>query len=144
MTQSPFASPGTVNFLVFVPIFSIISIVYLEAVPRLAPRGKIPSSLFPPLPPRLTGTASHPFASLALELLNTLFYFAGFIAMAAFMARLEFCRGAICAAAKAATVAGAASFVLWAGTTGLMAKDVFKGGLRRMGSGRQDMAEGPA
>ena len=40
ITQSPFASPGTVNFLIFAPIFSIISIVYLEAVPRLAPRGK--------------------------------------------------------------------------------------------------------
>lgn len=61
--------------------------------------------------------------------------------MAAFMARLEFCRGAICAAAKAATVAGAASFALWTGTTVLMAKDVFKGGMRRTGSGRQAMTE---
>ena len=76
-----------------------------------------------------------------MEVLNTLFYFAGFIAMAAFMARLEFCRGAICAAAKAATVAAAASFAVWAGTTGLMAKDVFKGGMRRPGSGRQAMTE---
>lgn len=47
ISQSPFASPGTVNFLVFVPIFSIISIVYLEAVPRLAPRGKSPFHTLP-------------------------------------------------------------------------------------------------
>lgn len=44
ITQSPFASPATVNFLIFVPIFSIISIVYLEAIPRLAPRGKLSHS----------------------------------------------------------------------------------------------------
>lgn len=76
-----------------------------------------------------------------MELLNTIFYFAGFIAMAAFLARLEFCRGAVCAAARAAAVAAAVSFAMWVGTTGLMAKDVFKGGLRRTGSGRQAMSE---
>ncbi|SPO03820.1 uncharacterized protein DNG_06503 [Cephalotrichum gorgonifer] len=123
INQSPFASPMTVNFLLFVPIFSVISIVYLEAVPRLAPR------------------ASHPFVSLAFELLNTIFYFAGFVAMAAFIARLDFCRGVICAAAKAATVAGAGSFALWAGTSTLMIKDVFKGGMRRTGGGGPAMTE---
>lgn len=60
--------------------------------------------------------------------------------MAAFVARLEFCRGAVCAAAQASTVVAAASFVVWAGTTGLMTKDLFKGRLR--GSSK-DMVEAP-
>lgn len=61
--------------------------------------------------------------------------------MAAFVARLEFCRGAVCAAAQASAVVAAVSFVVWTGTTVLMAKDVFKSGLR--GSGRRDMVEAP-
>lgn len=150
IAQSPFASPGAVNFLVFAPIFSIVSIAYLEAVPRLAPRGEHPLRTAPvPLPsegePKKkvttnTTKASHPLASLALEFLNTIFYFAGFTAMAAFIARLEFCRGAICAAAQASAVVAAASFVAWTGTTALLAKDVLKGGLK--GSSK-DMAEAP-
>lgn len=34
------ASPTQINFLIFVPLFSFISVVYLEIVPRFMPRGQ--------------------------------------------------------------------------------------------------------
>jgi len=40
------ASPSQINFLIFVPLFSFLSVVYLEVVPRFMPKGKslLPSS----------------------------------------------------------------------------------------------------
>lgn len=35
------SSPSQINFLVFVPLWSFISIAYLEVVPKFAPRGKV-------------------------------------------------------------------------------------------------------
>ncbi|EXF80165.1 hypothetical protein CaCOL14_000502 [Colletotrichum acutatum] len=107
------SSPSQVNFLVFVPLWSFISIAYLELVPKFAPR------------------ASHPWGAVAFELLNVLFYFAGFIALAVFLSKLLFCRGTVCAAARADTVLAAFEFALWAGTSLLMVKDVFKTGFRK-------------
>ncbi|TDZ25070.1 hypothetical protein C8034_v001605 [Colletotrichum sidae] len=111
------SSPTQVNFLVFVPIWSFLSILYLEVVPRFAPR------------------ASHPWGAVAFELLNVLFYFAGFIALAVFLSKLLFCRGAVCAAARADTVLAALQFALWSGTALLMVKDVFKTGFRKPTAG---------
>ncbi|GJC82235.1 hypothetical protein CT0861_05735 [Colletotrichum tofieldiae] len=107
------SSPSQINFLVFVPLFSFISIAYLEVVPKFAPR------------------ASHPWAAVGFEALNVLFYFAGFVALAVFLSKLLFCRGSVCAAARADTVLAALQFALWAGTSLLMVKDVFKTGFRK-------------
>ncbi|KAI3552106.1 uncharacterized protein CLUP02_00691 [Colletotrichum lupini] len=107
------SSPSQVNFLVFVPLWSFISIAYLELVPKFAPR------------------ASHPWGAVAFELLNVLFYFAGFIALAVFLSKLLFCRGTVCAVARADTVLAAFEFALWSGTSLLMVKDVFKTGFRK-------------
>lgn len=41
------SSPSQINFLIFASIFSIISLVYLEIVPKFAPRGK-DKFYFPP------------------------------------------------------------------------------------------------
>ncbi len=32
------ASPSQINFLIFVPLFTILSVVYLEGAPRFMPR----------------------------------------------------------------------------------------------------------
>lgn len=40
------ASPSQINFLIFVPLFSFISVVYLEVVPRFVPKGKTLISSF--------------------------------------------------------------------------------------------------
>lgn len=74
--------------------------------------------------------ASHPYGHLAFEVLNAFFYFAGFIALSAFLGKLLFCRGSVCAAARADAVFSAFSFLLWTGTTTLLALEMFKGGFR--------------
>ncbi|KAM3078175.1 hypothetical protein ACMFMG_002529 [Clarireedia jacksonii] len=107
------SSPSQINFLIFVPLFTIISILYLEIAPRFMTR------------------ASHPYIHLAFELLNVLFYFAGFVALSVFLSKLLFCRGSVCAAARADVAFGAFSWLLWCGTTAILALEMFKGGMGR-------------
>lgn len=116
------ASPSQINFLIFVPLFTIVSIAYLEVTPRFAAQ------------------VSHPYAHLAFEVLNLLFYFAGFIALAAFLGKLLFCRGSVCAAARADAVFAAFSWLLWTGTTTILALEIFKGGVSGMRTDRQAKA----
>ncbi|RKF83353.1 hypothetical protein GcC1_003018 [Golovinomyces cichoracearum] len=104
--------PSQINFLIFAPIFSFISIAYLELAPRFASK------------------ASHPFGHLTFEVMNVLFYFAGFIALSVFISKLLFCRGSVCSAARADAVFAAFSWLLWAGSTTLLALEIFKGGMR--------------
>ncbi|TVY49388.1 hypothetical protein LOCC1_G000828 [Lachnellula occidentalis] len=114
------ASPKQINFLIFVPVFSLISVFYLEFVPRFAPK---------------------------VEVLNTLFYFAGFIALAVFIGKLLFCRGSVCSAARADAVFAAFSWILWAASSVVGALKIFKGGFQKMKAGGQStsvMKEMPA
>lgn len=104
--------PSAFNFLIFAPVFTLFSIAYLELAPRLAPQ------------------ASHPFASLAVEATNAVFYFAGFIALAVYVSHRVFCFGTVCAVGRATSVVAAAEFSSWIATTILLAKDIFKGRLR--------------
>lgn len=60
-----------------------------------------------------------------------MFYFAGFIALAAFMSRLLYCRGSVCSAARADVAFGVLEFLLWIVSSILMGKEVFKKGFRR-------------
>jgi hypothetical protein len=83
-----------------------------------------------------TLAASHPYVSISLEFTNLIFYFVGFIALAVFMSTLVFCRGMVCAVARADIAFAATEFVLWVVTAVLMGKDVFKAGFSLRG-GRQ-------
>jgi hypothetical protein len=85
---------------------------------------------------RLTLSASHPYAHLGLELLNVLFYFAGFIALSVFLGKLLFCRGSVCAAARADAVFAAFNWILWTGSSALVAINMFRGGLQGMKTDR--------
>jgi len=113
------ASPSQINFLIFVPLFSFVSIAYLEVTPRFVPK------------------ASHPYLHLCFEVLNLLYYFAGFIALAVFLSKLLFCRGSVCAAARAAAVFAAFSWMLWTSTTTILALEIFKGGVSGMRTDKQ-------
>ncbi|KAJ2904961.1 hypothetical protein MKZ38_006826 [Zalerion maritima] len=107
------ASPSQVNFLVFVPCWSIISLLYLEVTPKFAPR------------------IANPYASIFFEATNFLFYVAGAGALGHFLARLLFCRGMVCTVAHAdAGIAGALA-VMWFYTMGTLIMDVFKIGFRK-------------
>jgi hypothetical protein len=85
----------------------------------------------------LTKAASHPYAHLVVEAINTLFYFAGFVALATFLSKLLFCRGTVCAAARADAVFAALGWMLWTGTTTILALEIFKGGISGMRTDRQ-------
>ncbi|KAK0385874.1 hypothetical protein NLU13_7051 [Sarocladium strictum] len=117
LTRTRFSSPNIFNFHLVAPIISLLTILYLELTPIFAPR------------------ALHAFAALGLEALNTIFYFSGFIALATFLSELVFCNGPQCAAGHALVGISAASFVAWVVTTALVAKDIFKGGLRAPSAG---------
>ncbi|KAI1388830.1 membrane-associating domain-containing protein [Hypoxylon trugodes] len=121
-------SPSQVNWLLVVSVITIVSVLYLELTPRFAPK------------------LSHPLVAMSLEVLNALFYFAGFIALSVFMSRLLFCRGSVCGAARAAIAFGAFEFLLWTGSAILMGKEVAKAGLpsfKRPTFGRKGSNKGP-
>jgi len=67
-----------------------------------------------------------------VEMVNMLFYFAGFIALATFLGKLLFCRGSVCAAARADAVFAAFGWLLWTGTSAILALEMFKGGFKGM------------
>jgi len=111
------ASPSTVNFMIFAPLFAFASIVVLElAVPVFSRRYQI---------------VSHPLLALVIESLNLIFWNAGWIAMVAFLRNLVLCRGTVCAAAKAATVFGGFSALAWLATTVFMVVDMRNGHFRK-------------
>jgi len=113
------ASPSQINFLIFAPLFTFISVLYLEITPRFLTK------------------ASHPYIHFAFELLNVQFYFAGFIALAVFLGKLLFCRGSVCYAARADAVFAAFSWLLWMGSTTILAMEIFKNGFRGVATDRQ-------
>ena len=117
------ASPGSLNFLVFASIFSILSILYLELAPKLFQR------------------AAHPYASLGVEAANTVFYFAGFIAYAVLLGGLAFCHGAVCTAGRLDSVVAAAAFCAWIASTILTAKGMFMSGVHLPGDKAMQMRE---
>lgn len=77
-----------------------------------------------------TFIASHPYAHFALETITTIFYFAGFIALAVFLSKLLYCRGTVCASARAAAIFSSISCATWVLTTILLGMEIFKGGFR--------------
>ncbi|OAQ74360.2 membrane-associating domain-containing protein [Pochonia chlamydosporia 170] len=107
---TPQSLNGSVNFLLAASIISILSILYLELAPRFA------------------GRLGHPYAYLGVEGMNTVFYFAGFIALAVYVGNLTFCTGRICSAARADAVIAAGAFCAWIASTILTAKQMIVGG----------------
>lgn len=112
LLRTSVAPPSSFTFLTFAPIFSIFSLAYLTLAPRFIPR------------------YTNPFVSLAIEFLNTIFYFAGFIALAVFLSKLLFCNGTVCAVGRSTSIVAAAEFSCWIATMMIEAKTIFKKGLR--------------
>lgn len=69
--------------------------------------------------------------------MNVLFYFAGFIALAVFLGKLLFCRGSVCAAARADATFAAFNWLLWTGSSALLALEIFRGGLKGIKTDKQ-------
>ncbi|KAK0706861.1 membrane-associating domain-containing protein [Lasiosphaeria miniovina] len=112
-TDTKTASPAQINFLIFAPLWSLLSIACLEVVPKFLPR------------------LSNPYAALGLEATNVLFWFAGSVGLGVFMNGLLFCRGAVCSAAQADVAFSAFLIFQWAATAIILALDVLKMGFRK-------------
>lgn len=104
------SAPNSVNFLLVASIISILSILYLELAPRFLNR------------------LAHPYAALGVECLNTIFYFAGFIAFVVYVGNLTFCMGNVCSASRADAVIAAGAFCAWIASAILTAKQMIVGG----------------
>ncbi|KAG5944292.1 hypothetical protein E4U53_006901 [Claviceps sorghi] len=104
-TNTSQAPPNSVDFLLSASIISMLSILYLELSPRFLDR------------------VAHPYVFLAVEGLNSILYFAGFIAIAVHIGSLAFCnRGNMCSASRGNSVVAAGAFCAWIASTILTAK----------------------
>lgn len=120
-------SPSQVNFLVAVPVLSILSIAYTEGTSRFAKTRKQP---FPgwPFPSDCSCLlVYHPYVAVGLDVLNSILYFAGFIALGVFLSGLFFCHGTVCGAARADSVFAAVSWCVWTASATLAGLEVFRG-----------------
>lgn len=107
------SAPHEINFLIFAALFSILSILYVEVLPRV-------------FRPTATNFFFRPVVFLGLEAVNFWFWFGGAVALAAFLGKLLFCNGSVCASAQAADVFSFFHLILWGVTCASTALAVFK------------------
>ncbi|KAG5926657.1 hypothetical protein E4U42_003068 [Claviceps africana] len=106
-TNTSKAPPNSVDFLLSASIMSMLSILYLELSPRFFDR------------------LARPYLFLAVEGLNSILYFAGFIAIAVHIGSLAYCNtGNMCGASRGNSVVAAGAFCAWIASTILRAKRI--------------------
>ncbi|KAJ2967024.1 hypothetical protein NQ176_g9868 [Zarea fungicola] len=113
-------SPGALQFLVFAPCVSLVSIIYLEIAVR-----------------QKHMIMAHRLTSMGVEGLNSILYFGGFIAFALTLSDSSSsssssssantsCEGLSCTLSRAVAVLAAAEFSAWITSTILAAQDWFR------------------
>jgi Membrane-associating domain len=70
---APQTSPSEANFILFCAVWTLLAVAFLVFTPMFAP------------------TAAHKFGILALEVLTTIFWFAGFIAFGSLLGEVRHC-----------------------------------------------------
>ncbi|CAN9388898.1 unnamed protein product [Alternaria alternata] len=108
------SSPSEINYLIFAPSWSLLSLVPLLLL-QLVPKFE-----------SLRDKASVKWALLGLEGLTMLFWFSGFVALAVFLSG-RICFGMVCDVARASTAISALSWLAWAVTFVFGAISVVKG-----------------
>ncbi|KAF2711018.1 hypothetical protein K504DRAFT_489966 [Pleomassaria siparia CBS 279.74] len=91
-------SPAEVNWLVFAPVWTLVALIALVALPWKMPQ--------------YTNSKVSSMALFALEALTMVHWLAGFIALAVFLSD-RICFGTVCQVAKAGTVIAAFQWVTW-------------------------------
>ncbi|CAI6333908.1 unnamed protein product [Periconia digitata] len=94
-------SPVEVNFMIFSPIWSILALAALIVVPM-----KFPS---------MAEQTGPKIGLFVLELVTSLYWFGGFVALAVFL-NDRICFGTVCSIAKAGTAISAINWAAWAAT----------------------------
>jgi hypothetical protein len=108
--QSP---PTPMSFLVFAPVWSLAALIALVVVQFKFTH--------------LTASPAGRYGLLALEGTTMLFWFAGFVALAVFLAD-RICFGQVCDVARAGTVIGGLSWAVWMGSFVMGVWEMVKGG----------------
>ncbi|TAQ83460.1 hypothetical protein B7494_g8216 [Chlorociboria aeruginascens] len=112
-------SPSSANFLLFVSVWTLLTLLYLTLAPLHFP------------------TAAHKFGILGAEALAMLFWFAGFIAFAVLLTDIGCGRHwAVCRASEAAVVFAAFEWLLFAATTIMASLHVWR--TKESGDARPD------
>ncbi|KAI8943741.1 hypothetical protein NX059_001721 [Plenodomus lindquistii] len=96
--------PSEINFLIFAPIWSLLSLIALLLLPL-----------------RFSHLLAKPtlrYGVLALEAMTMMYWFAGFVALAVFLSD-RICFGMVCDVAKAGAGVSAGSWVAWMGSLGM-------------------------
>jgi hypothetical protein len=113
-------SPAQVNYIIFDTIWTLVALCYLTLAV-------------------VKPNMHHKWAVLAIDALSMVFWLSAFIAMSIFLTRLLFCRGSVCAAARAATVFSAFTWAAFTLSFAVAVKHAFfsqrvvKGGNRGFG-----------
>ncbi|KAF2688594.1 hypothetical protein K458DRAFT_400752 [Lentithecium fluviatile CBS 122367] len=94
-------SPVEVNFMIFSPVWSLLALAALIVVPWKMPY--------------VAQNSGPKIGLLVLELVTTLYWFGGFIALAVFL-NDRICFGTVCSVAKAGTAISALNWVAWMAT----------------------------
>lgn len=90
-----FRAPSQAGFVVFVCVWSFLALLYLGLAPTYAPN------------------LHNKWAVLGVEGLSVVFWFAGFVAIAAWLGDQQVCYGTVCGCARATAVFGAFSWIAW-------------------------------
>ncbi|KAI4158861.1 MAG: hypothetical protein LQ342_007038 [Letrouitia transgressa] len=101
-------APSQVNFLIFSSVWTMLVTPYLALAPRFFPK------------------ITHKFVTLGVDAVTCIFWFAGFIALAAYRGDLGLCTGRVCDCLNAGAVFGAFEWVLFTATTVLAALHVWR------------------
>ncbi|KAI4192415.1 MAG: hypothetical protein LQ346_004324 [Caloplaca aetnensis] len=100
-------SPSPISFMLFTTIWTIFpALTYLVLAPRFLPL-----------------SANNKIIHLAMDAITALFWFAGFIALAAWYGDHDYCLGSFCGVVVATCVFGAFEWLLFTATTVLSALD---------------------
>ncbi|KIW30050.1 uncharacterized protein PV07_05829 [Cladophialophora immunda] len=103
--------PAGVVFFIFIAVFTLlVTVPYTILTPRYFP------------------VLAHPFAMLAAETTTSIFWLAGFAAMADRLRRSNICRVGACSSATGSVVVGVFEFVLFGITAFFAFSHIFLGG----------------
>ncbi|POS85035.1 hypothetical protein EPUL_004080 [Erysiphe pulchra] len=108
-TLIPKHAASPVGFLIFTPVISILSTTFLTLAPCILSR---PMNRFLPA---------------IFGVVNSIFYLSGFIALSVYLSNLNYCRGTVCDAAKAANFFAVASFSVWFAETAILGLAIIRG-----------------
>ncbi|XWX00819.1 hypothetical protein V2A60_008840 [Cordyceps javanica] len=122
-------TPGALQFLVFAPCVSVVSIAYVEFAAR-----------------QKRMVMAYRLTSMGVEGLNAILYFGGFIAFALTLSDAysrETCQGLSCTLSRAIAVIAASEFSAWIVSTILAAQEWFQSEahMNKITEARRQMAE---